>query len=124
MPPSPSSAASAGGRRAARRRITEPLTVVWSLFDLAGARDQTAAPAREVAAAAASRASAARAPAPATEPDGELPIEEYESLAASQVVARLPSLTAAELDEVRRFEAAHRGRRTVIGRIDQLLVSS
>ena len=52
----------------------------------------------------------------------ELPIEEYESLAASQVVARLPALTADELATIRRFEAAHRGRRTVLGRIDQLLV--
>ncbi len=50
-----------------------------------------------------------------------LPIDEYESLAASQVVARLPSLTPGELGAVRRFEADHRGRRTVLGRIDQLL---
>ena len=50
-----------------------------------------------------------------------LPIDEYESLAASQVVARLPSLTPGELGAVRRFEADHRGRRTVLGKIDQLL---
>src|SRR5262245_48399545 len=50
-----------------------------------------------------------------------LPIDEYESLAASHVVARLDNLTPTELRQVRRFEAAHRGRRTVIGRIDQLL---
>ena len=58
---------------------------------------------------------------PAT-PSGEhLPIEEYESLAASQVVARLPTLTTAELEDVRAFESAHRGRRTILGKIDQLL---
>jgi hypothetical protein len=51
----------------------------------------------------------------------QLPIDEYESLAASHVVARLDSLTPTELRQVRRFEVAHRGRRTVIGRIDQLL---
>ena len=54
---------------------------------------------------------------------GELPIDEYESLAASHVVARLPSLTADELRAVRAFEAAHRGRRTVLGKIDQLLAA-
>jgi hypothetical protein len=53
----------------------------------------------------------------------QLPIDEYESLAASQVVARLANLTAEELDAVRRFEVSHRGRRTVIGRIDQLLAA-
>src|SRR5262245_8302194 len=51
----------------------------------------------------------------------QLPIDEYESLAASHVVARLDSLTPSELRQLRRFEVAHRGRRTVIGRIDQLL---
>jgi hypothetical protein len=50
-----------------------------------------------------------------------LPIAEYESLAASQVVARLESLTADELRAVQAFEVAHRGRRTVLGKIDQLL---
>ncbi len=52
----------------------------------------------------------------------ELPIEEYESLAASHVVARLEGLSPSELRRVQRFEAAHRGRRTVLGKIDQLLV--
>ncbi len=52
-----------------------------------------------------------------------LPIDEYESLAASHVVARLPSLTADELRAVRSFETAHRGRRTVLGKIDQLLAA-
>ena len=58
-----------------------------------------------------------RAPAAAE----DLPIDEYESLAASHVVARLESLTADELRAVQEFEAAHRGRRTVLGKIDQLL---
>lgn len=51
----------------------------------------------------------------------DLPIEEYESLAASQVVARVERLSASDLRRVRRFEAANRGRRTVLGKIDQLL---
>jgi hypothetical protein len=53
----------------------------------------------------------------------QLPIDQYESLAASQVVARLASLTAEDLEAVRRFEVSHRGRRTVIARIDQLLAA-
>jgi hypothetical protein len=51
-----------------------------------------------------------------------LPIDGYESLAASQVVARLGSLGPDELDSVEAFERAHRNRRTVVGRIAQLRV--
>jgi hypothetical protein len=50
----------------------------------------------------------------------ELAIPQYDSLAASQVVARLEGLTATELDAVGRYELAHRGRKTVLGKIDQL----
>jgi hypothetical protein len=50
----------------------------------------------------------------------DLPIEAYDSLAASQVVGRLASLTDAELDAVAAYEAAHRGRRTILGKIAQL----
>jgi hypothetical protein len=50
-----------------------------------------------------------------------LPLEGYESLAASQVVARLGRLTPAELEQVREFERSHRGRRTILGKIEQLL---
>ena len=60
-------------------------------------------------------------PEPAVPAADELPIEEHESLAASHVVARLGDLDPSELREVRRFELAHRGRRTVLDRIDQLL---
>lgn len=50
----------------------------------------------------------------------ELPIPAYDTLAASQVVERLASLTAAELEAVRKHESAARGRRTVLHRIAQL----
>lgn len=49
-----------------------------------------------------------------------LPLEGYESLAASQVVDRLPTLSDDELDRIDAFETAHRGRRTVLGKIEQL----
>jgi hypothetical protein len=52
------------------------------------------------------------------EVNGSIP--DYDSLAASQVVPRLDGLTADELEIVRRYEAAHRGRTTVLTRIAQL----
>lgn len=53
--------------------------------------------------------------------DPSLPIEGYDNLAASHIVARLDRLDVAELNEVKAYELATRGRRTVVGRIDQLL---
>jgi len=53
-------------------------------------------------------------------PGRELPIPAYDTLAASQVVERLASLTPAELEAVRRHESATRRRRTVLHRIAQL----
>ena len=47
-------------------------------------------------------------------------ISDYDSLAASQVVPRLAGLSGDELEAVRRYEAAHRGRATVLNRIAQL----
>jgi hypothetical protein len=50
----------------------------------------------------------------------ELAIPAYDSLAASQVVQRLEGLTEAELEAVRRYEVAHRGRKTILGKVAQL----
>src|SRR4051794_9583946 len=47
----------------------------------------------------------------------DLAIPSYDSLAASQVVPRLDGLNSIELEAVRRYEEAHRGRRTVLGKI-------
>jgi hypothetical protein len=47
----------------------------------------------------------------------DLAIPSYDSLAASQVVPRLDGLSSIELEAVRRYEEAHRGRRTVLGKI-------
>jgi hypothetical protein len=96
-----------------RRRLVEPAAVARTLIDLVGGgADRVAAP-RPADPPTVTRRRAAAA--------GHLPIDEYESLAASQVVARLPTLTEDELAAVRAFEAGHRGRRTILGRIDQLL---
>jgi hypothetical protein len=72
-------------------------------------------------------------PAPGTEvqpgggpsPDeADLPIPGYDSLSASQVVQRLPGLSADELEAVRSYEAARRGRKTVLLRVAQLRAAS
>jgi hypothetical protein len=50
-----------------------------------------------------------------------LAIPGYDSLSASQVVQRLEGLSPPELEEVRAHEAAHRQRRTILHRVEQLL---
>ena len=50
-----------------------------------------------------------------------LAIPNYDSLSASQVVQRLDGLAPAELRDVRTHEGAHRRRRTILHRVDQLL---
>jgi len=51
---------------------------------------------------------------------GDLPIPGYDALSASQVVERLSGLARDELDAVHAYEAAHRQRRTILGKIEQL----
>jgi len=52
--------------------------------------------------------------------EAELGIPGYDSLSASQVVPRLDGLSADERDAVRRYEAAHRGRKTILSKLAQL----
>ncbi len=66
---------------------------------------------RQVAEELAARSSAASA---------DLAIADYDSLAASQVIPRLAGLVASELEDVRQYEAAHRGRKTILGKVAQL----
>jgi hypothetical protein len=66
------------------------------------------------------------APAPPAAPSSPapagdtLPIPGYDALSASQVVERLAGLSTDELDAVRAYESAHRNRRTILGKIDQI----
>lgn len=60
------------------------------------------------------------APVEAPPSADELAIPDYDSLAASQVVPRLEGLSADERDAVRRYEAAHRGRKTILSKLAQL----
>ncbi|MEO5680579.1 MAG: hypothetical protein ABIS47_13020 [Acidimicrobiales bacterium] len=57
------------------------------------------------------------APAP---PAADLAIPGYDALSASHVVQRLAGLSPAELEQVRSYEAATRGRKTVLTKISQL----
>lgn len=65
-------------------------------------------------------------PEPDPEPEvapvqaADLAIPDYDSLAASQVVPRLRALEPDELEAVRAYEAAGRGRKTILSRIAQL----
>ncbi len=63
-------------------------------------------------------------PVPPSEPvpdAADLPLQDYDALAASQVVPRLASLSPPELDAVRRYERGHRNRQTILNRVGQLL---
>jgi hypothetical protein len=51
---------------------------------------------------------------------GTLAIPGYDSLSASQVVQRLGGLASEELEAVRQYESATRGRRTILSKIAQL----
>jgi len=53
-------------------------------------------------------------------PADGLAIPGYDSLSASQVVQRLAGLSQEELAAVGQYEAAHRGRRTILTRVGQL----
>jgi len=66
---------------------------------------------------------ASRAPSagPATEPSlAALAIPGYDALSAPQVVSRLDGLSGEELEAVRAYEEATRGRKTILGRVAQL----
>ena len=64
---------------------------------------------------------AAAAPTAHSGPGADtLAVPGYDSLSASQVLPRLEGLSADELEAVRAYEAAHRGRKTILGRIAQL----
>ena len=71
----------------------------------------------------AKRAPAKRAPAKkrgTAASAASLGIPDYDSLSASQVVKRLRGMNGSDLDAVRAYEAATRGRKTILNRIAQL----
>lgn len=61
---------------------------------------------------------------PAAPASADLPIHGYDALSAPQVVQRLAGLSEEELETVRSYETATRGRRTILARIAQLQAGS
>lgn len=65
-------------------------------------------------------------PAPAAAERGDAPgrddlvLPDYDHLPAAHVVSKLASLTPKERAAIERYELAHRHRRTILGKIDQL----
>jgi hypothetical protein len=72
------------------------------------------------AAGAPSSPSEAAPPAPTSGRAPHLAIPDYDELSASQVVDRLEGLRPEELAAIRDYESAHRGRNTILGKIEQL----
>lgn len=84
-----------------------------------------AAPARPVAAAEttptiATDTTPTAAPASPGLASADLAIPDYDGLSASQVVNRLAGLSTTELASVQRYEAANRGRKTILSKVAQL----
>ena len=50
----------------------------------------------------------------------EEPFDGYDHLAAAQIVRLLDRLPESELEMVRTYEVAHRGRRTILAKVEQL----
>lgn len=67
-----------------------------------------------------SRPTTAGRAAPAAHRPADLAIPNYDTLSASQVIERLPGLSPEELEAIRRYEEAGRGRRTILHRVAQL----
>lgn len=122
VPSPPPSTASRPSRTARPGKRAEPAASPSLLRPAEPAGSDTLPPA-EAPSGSLAGAVAARATDQADPPAPEatdLPIPGYDTLAASQVVQRLASLRPDELDAVRRYEVATRGRRTILHRIGQL----
>jgi len=119
------------GQEGAGKAIAKVQEQASEVVGQLGGRRNAAAPAPPAAASAPSAPAtppAARtapaAPAAPVSTNGpavtSLAIPDYDSLSASQVVPRLEGLAATELDAVRAYELANRGRKTILNRIAQL----
>jgi len=112
----------AHGQTTGKKKLSKAQAQAASIlaeFGLAGTDEEPVA---------AAEPNGAAAPAPAPAPAGprssaaaaDLPIADYDSLAASQVIPRLAGLSAEELAAVEAYEVSHRGRKTILGKITQL----
>jgi hypothetical protein len=102
------------------------------MFGLLPDEEEAARPAREPVAERPGAVGGSRVVAPVARPESgnghapvapavdSLAIPDYDSLSASQVVTRLEGLSADELEAVRAYESAHRGRKTILNKVAQL----
>jgi len=118
-------------RKDARRRFR---SVSETLSNLSGPpaapatapKPATAAAPASAAPSTAETARSSNGKAPSAEPvapspsSAHLAIPGYDTLSASQVVQRLAGLAVEELDAVRSYEEATRGRRTILSKVAQL----
>lgn len=106
----------------ARRRLGDVAELLADLGVFPGARNAPAGPPPAPPAPAPPSSTNGRADAPAgpRPASATLAIPGYDSLSASQVVQRLAGLSADELEAVRAYEEATRGRRTILSKIGQL----
>jgi hypothetical protein len=112
----------AQARKDAEKAATQAVEVVSNLQARRQSNSSPSRPATPPAPARVSTPSAASSPStngPRPNADG-LAIPGYDSLAASQVVQRLGGLSSAELEAVRSYEDATRGRRTILNKVGQL----
>jgi hypothetical protein len=109
----PAAKKSAAEKRAARKSVAKKSAAKKSAAKRPGV-DEPAAQQQT--------AGATQTTAPAASPVDAalLPISDYDSLAASQVVARLEALGPDDLTAIGTYEAATRGRRTILGKVQQL----
>lgn len=115
------SAAAAGGEPGVAERAVAEAAVPVAPGGAAAEASAGAGPEAGGPATAAARAAAPEGAAGAGVPSSaDLPIPDYDSLAASQVVPRLEGLTPEERDLVRRYESAHRRRKTILSKLAQL----
>jgi hypothetical protein len=109
-------------RTAAKKATAKPATAKKAAGKPATAKKAAGKPATASERTAAEEAVQARTAAvdAATPSVDVLPIPDYDSLSASQVVSRLDGLAAGQLDAIRAYESATRGRKTVLNRVQQL----
>lgn len=119
--------AEAAKRADGLREQAADLLARFAEVKLPGQGSERPAPAAPATPAAAGATDAGATAGSAPEPDGEpipspeeLAIPDYDGLSASHVVNRLAGLAPEELERVRRYELAHRGRKTILSKIAQL----
>ncbi|HUF32374.1 MAG TPA: hypothetical protein VMN58_04100 [Acidimicrobiales bacterium] len=105
----------------ARHQAATALEQLGLLGDASSSNGSSATTATAPATTAPAPAAPAPSPTPTSGPGAAaLAIPDYDSLSASQVVPRLSGLGATELEAVRAYEGAHRGRKTILNKVAQL----